>query len=102
MESPLTEHERQVLLELEMSLLTGSRNGDAVSARRVLLQARRFALWSLFALVLGAALLTSAFTESLVIAGVGLAIMIASSLTLAHHVQSMIQASRMMKCTPRK
>ncbi|MGA7834477.1 MAG: hypothetical protein WCA31_04665 [Acidimicrobiales bacterium] len=97
MESPLTEHERQVLLELEMSLLSGSRGGDAVSAGRVFLRARRFALWSLLALVLGAAVLTSALTESLVIAGVGLAVMAASSLALAHHVQSMIRASRMIR-----
>jgi hypothetical protein len=83
-------------MELEMSLITGSPDGEALSARRVYRRARRGALWSLAATVLGAALIVAAFTESLVVAGVGLSIMIASSLALAHHAESMMQASRMV------
>ncbi len=93
----LSEHDRQVLMELELSLITDSRDGDTLSACRVLVRAQHAAIWSIVALVLGTVVLTSALTESLVVAGVGLAIMFGASLLLAHHVQSMARASRMAR-----
>ncbi len=94
--SPLSKHEQQILSDLERSFLSDSPKPETFSPEIARGQARRAVYRSLLCFIIGAGTLIASFTQSLFIAMIALAIMLASSLTLAAKLQLMSRASRMM------
>ena len=93
---PLSEHGQNVLLDLEMSLLTDTRDPVDLIVRCTYARAQRRALWVGAVLVLGVIVMTVFLTEALVVSVAGLLIAIGSSLVCAHRCLTAWRASRML------
>jgi hypothetical protein len=95
--APLSEHERNILLDLEMSLLADTKGPADLSVRSEYENARRRALWGSFIFVMGIIVMTVFLTLSLAASLTGLFFAIGSSLVCAHQSQRAWRASRMLK-----
>jgi hypothetical protein len=93
---PLSEHERNMLLDLEMSLLTDTRDPVDLIVRCTYARAPRRALWGGAVFVLEVIVMTVFLTEALVVSMAGLLIAVGSSLVCAHQCLTAWRASRML------
>jgi Flp pilus assembly protein TadB len=94
---PLSEHERKVLKELEMSLLIESSDPLHQTAQREYQRSRRRVLVGALTFLIGAAVMIIFLTESLIVSLAGLFVMIAGSLFFACNAQLARRASKMTK-----
>lgn len=93
----LSQRELAILFEMELSLLTDPHSTGHHVVREIYVTERRRVKWCTVTALFGFLLLASALTESLSIALVGVAIMIASVLTIARRAPIMRRASAMLR-----
>ncbi len=93
----LSEYERSVLMDLELSLLGESRRPLRLAVLREYEMRRRQVAWSASTFILATALTTIFLTRVFLVSLTGLALMIASSLLFAQNAPLLRRASRMLR-----
>ncbi len=97
----LSEYERSVLMDLELSLLGESSRPLHLAIRREHATRRRQVTWSVGVFLIGVALTTVFLTQSFVLSFVGLVTMIFSSLVFSHSALLARRAAKML-ANPRR
>jgi hypothetical protein len=98
--SPLSEHERRVLKELEISLLVESNDPLHLTAQDEYKRHRRGAIAGACTFLIGAAIMIVFLTQQLAVSVAGLFVLIAGSLFFAHQIQLANRASKMTELPP--